>query len=263
MTIRSGLSFLAAAVFAASSVFIGCRPSQQARRGSTAAKSSASQTKTMDSLLMVQDKLITVVDTMANIIATDRHRILELEREVAKLKSLLEERAMNGGAVTPPQVTPPNSYNDRTVTGLPMPPPTQSSTLQPDAQQSTSAPVVNDEYTTALKKFNSGNYTDALAAFDDLSHKDANSPLAPNYMYWKGESLYALGEYNEAIRSFHDVLEQYPQSSKADDAEFKIGASYEKLGNTLNAKTAYQRLLLSFPESEYRNRAETRIKKLQ
>jgi tol-pal system protein YbgF len=259
MTIRFGLSILAAAVLAASSVFIGCRPSQQTRRGNTAsAKSTASQTKTMDSLLMVQDKLITVVDTMASIIAQDRHRILELEREVAKLKSLLEERAMNGGTPTPPAVTPPNSYNDRTVTGLPVPspPPTE----QP---QATSPPPQNDEYTAALKQFNAGNYTDALTSFDDLSRKDPNSALAPNYVYWKGESLYALGEYNEAIRSFHDVLDKYPQSSKADDAEFKIGASYEKLGNSLNAKTAYQRLMLSFPESEYRNRAEARLKKLQ
>ena len=104
---------------------------------------------------------------------------------------------------------------------------------------------------------------DALTAFDGLSRSDPSSPYAPNFLYWRGESLYALGQYDEAIRTFHDVLNKYPSSGKADDAEFKIGAAYEKLGDKTNARSAYERLILSFPESEYKVRAETRLNKLK
>ena len=85
----------------------------------------------------------------------------------------------------------------------------------------------------------------------------------PNFLYWRGESQYALGSYEDAIASFHEVLDKYPNSGKSDDAQFKIGSSYEKLGNTTNAKAAYNRLILSYPESEYTARAKTRLQKLK
>lgn len=255
MTIRSTLVFLTALV-----VISGCRPSQQTRRGdqSQAKGAVASQTKMMDSLLMVQNKLITVVDTMSGIISQDRKRISELEREIMKLKSIIEERALNGNQVTAPSLPPSGSVQqpqpDRNVTGAPIPTPPPQAIVTTTPQ--------NDEYTSALRQFNNGKYNDALTAFDDLYRKDRSSPLAPNYLYWKGESLYAMGEYSESIRAFHELLDNFPESMKADDAEFKIAAAYEKMGERTNAKAAYQRLLLSFPDTEYRARAEARLKKL-
>jgi hypothetical protein len=55
----------------------------------------------MDSLYMVQDKLLTIIDTMSNIVSQDRARIRDLEIEVSKLKSLIEQQRMNG-LVPPP-----------------------------------------------------------------------------------------------------------------------------------------------------------------
>jgi tol-pal system protein YbgF len=226
--------------------------------------------KAYDSLLLVQNKLVTVIDTMAGVITQDRKRIAELEREVARLRSMMESRAYSSPRAStqaqPPvpqqsQAAPlvtPQVQQQRDLTGAPVP-----SQPEPQQQAAPEPAPQNTDYTNALRLFNDGKYIDALAAFDELSRRDASSPLAPNYVYWKGESLYAMGEYKEAIRSFHSLLEQYGHSSKADDAEFKIGAAYEKLGDVTNARTAYQRLILSFPESEYRNRAEIRLQKLK
>jgi tol-pal system protein YbgF len=244
---------------------VSCRPSQQSRRSNNAASknaAAASQTKTMDSLLLVQDKLITVIDTMSGLIAADRRRINDLEREVAKLRSLLEQQRFTPSYQQPAPPPVPQSAPDthsappqRELTGAP---------VQPRSSEAPKEPIKeNNSYTAALRLFNEGKFVDALASFDDLSRKDNSSPLAPNYLYWKGESLYALGEYKEAVRTFHGLLESYPQSAKAPDAEFKIGASYEKLGDMTNAKSAYQRLILSFPESDVRPRAELRLNKLK
>ncbi len=258
---RSGQKHTAIFLFAILAFVSGCRPSQQTRRN-TAANSrtnAASQTsgKSMDSLYMVQNKLLTIIDTMSNVLVQDRSRIRDLEIEVAKLKSLLDQQRMMGAGIppqTPQQFQPSQSY----TAPSPTPPAEQS---QPQQQTANYPP--NEKYSAALKSFNDGKYMDALTSFDALSRSDQSSPYASNFLYWKGESLYALGQYDEAIRTFHDVLNKYPTSLKADDAEFKIGAAYEKLGDKTNARSAYNRLILSFPESEYRGRAEARLNKLK
>lgn len=198
----------------------------------------------MDSLLMVQERLVTVIDTMSDILVSQHERIRTLEAEVARLRSMLETQTLStmppsGGYYTqptPPVSTPPQS--------APMPPATEN-------------------YSAALRLFNDGRYEEALAAFDALAYNEPNSPYAPNFVYWRGESLYALGNYDDAIKSFQDVLARYPNSSKADDAQFKIGASWEKLRKSANARAAYDRLLTSYPESEYVSRARSRMARLQ
>lgn len=241
-----------------------CRTSQQSRRN-TAANSRANAAggggKSMDSLYMVQDKLLTIIDTMSNILLQDQNRIRDLEIEVAKLRSLLDQQRISGGVPAPALAPLPSIQN---YTAPPSAPPvSQPSSSQPSSQPQISSWQPNDKYSAGLKSFNDGRYMDALTAFDELARTDVSSPYAPNFLYWKGESLYALGQYAEAIRTFHDVLTKYPSSTKADDAEFKIGASYEKLGDKNNARSAYDRLILSFPDSEYKPRAAARLSKLR
>jgi tol-pal system protein YbgF len=246
----------------------GCRPSQQTRRNnaanSRAGAGSQAVAKQMDSLYMVQDKLLTIIDTMSNIVSQDRSRIRDLEIEVSKLKSLIEQQRMNGAIPLP---SPALNYTAPPAPTLqPLAPqiqPQQQPQPQSQPQSQPASFPPNDKYSAALKSFNDGRYMDALTSFDGLSRSDPSSPYAPNFLYWKGESLYALGQYDEAIRTFHEVLNKYPASGKADDAEFKIGAAYEKLGDKTNARSAYERLILSFPESEYKARAEARLNKLR
>lgn len=240
----------------------GCRTSQQTRRNSAASQRNAQAGHEMDSLLMVQNKLLTVIDTMASVVAQDRVRIHELEIEVARLKSLIDQKNM-GGPIPPP--APPLNSPLQNFTAPQEHSPNTARVEPPHSEpiQTTPNYPQNDRYAAALKLFNDGKYIEALTSFDELSRTDASSQYAPNYFYWKGESLCALGQYEEAIRAFHDVLTKYPESSKADDAEFKIGSSYEKLGDPRNAKSAYQRLILSYPQSDYRARAEARLNKLK
>lgn len=257
---RTGQKLTTIAFIAMMALLISCRPSQQTKRNAAAnsRNNAATQTsaKGMDSILMVQEKLLTIIDTMSNVLAQDRSRIRNLELEVAKLRSMLDQqRPMMGGGAPPPQA-PQQNYT------APAPQQNQSYIPPSQPQQPPTNPP-NDKYSGALQSFNNGRYMDALTSFDELSRGDQTSQYAPNYLYWKGESLYALGQYDEAIRTFHDVLNKYPTSGKADDSEFKIGAAYEKLGDKTNARAAYERLTLSFPESEYNARAQARINKLK
>jgi tol-pal system protein YbgF len=257
---RLGLK-LTIVILLASALLSSCRTSQQTRHNSANNSrnntASAGSGKSMDSLYILQDKLLTIIDTMADVVAQDQIRIRDLENEVAKLKSMIDQQRMLGSG-TVPQMPQSQSY-----TAPPPAPPIQNSQPQYAPPSNQTAWPRDDKYSAALKMFNDGKYMDALMSFDELSRKEPSSQYAPNFLYWKGESLYALGQYAEAIRTFHDVLNKYPQSTKADDAEFKIGAAYEKLGDKKNARSAYQRLILSYPESEYKARAEARLNKLK
>ncbi len=199
----------------------------------------------MDSLLLVQQKLVTVIDTMSDIMISQQTRIRNLEAEVARLRSLMETQSLSGGTGMG------GGYYTQPTPTVSAPP------------QSAPMPAATESYSSALRLFNDGRYEEALAAFDALAHNEPTSPYAPNFMYWRGESLYALGSYDDAITSFEGVLSRYPSSSKADDAQFKIGASLEKLRKGANARSAYEQLLANFPDSEYASRARSRIARLR
>lgn len=223
----------------------GCRPSQQARRSDASRTGSASATRLTDSLLMAQEKLVTVIDTMSGILITQQSRIRSLEAEVSRLRSMIESQTLSGGMpATGGYYTQPAPAPVRAPSVAPPPPSTES-------------------YSAALRLFNDMRYEEALAAFDALTYNEPNSPYAPNFLYWRGESLYALGNYEDALRSFEEALARYPNSGKADDAQFKIGATYEKMNKASSARAAYNTLIAGYPESEYVARARSRIARLR
>lgn len=251
---------------------VGCRPSQQTRRTGTAnAAKNAANSKSTDSLLLVQDHLVDLIETMSNALSLDRVRIKNLEIEVARLRSMIEQQRVQSSS----------GYRLPSMSAPPQPPPTQTSSV-PSSAKTFSAPPTGgippntplpssgtggstnpERYARALQLFNEARYEEAMNAFDELSRDDAASPYSPNYLYWRGESQYALSRYNDAVASFQSVVDGYATSPKADDAQFKIGESYEKLGNKPAATSAYQRLLAQYPDTEYRSRVEGRLKRLQ
>jgi tol-pal system protein YbgF len=239
---------------------VGCRPSQQAKRNDTRVDSrnnAQGGDKTMDSILLVQNHLVDLLDTMSSTLEHDRDRIRNLETEVARLRSLLEQQRLQSSA--PAQVPLPPTISSPTYTA---PPP---SAIAPGSQlpsMNATSPYA-DQYAHALQTFNEGKYEVAYNAFDQLAAQDAQSRYTPNYFFWRGESAYQLGRYADARASFRAVLDKYPSSAKADDAAFSVGECEERLGNKAAARSAYQHLLAVYPDSEYRSRVESRLRKLQ
>jgi TolA-binding protein len=149
--------------------------------------------------------------------------------------------------------TPPQNNNSSAPNAAPpasvMAPPTNDAALQ-------------DRYSTAMRLYNENEFNSALKAFHDLEQDDPHGPFTSNYIYWQGESDYALKRYGDALQEFGTVVEQYPTSGKAPAARFKLGETYEKMGLKTSARDAYERLLADYPSSEFTDRARARIKKL-
>ncbi len=90
--------------------------------------------------------------------------------------------------------------------------------------------------------FDSGDYTDAIEAYDHALEIESSYPDAD---YHKGLALYELGRYEEAILSFDQALESDPH---IDGAIFHRGASLLKLERYREAVQAFDQTLLLLPK---------------
>ena len=114
------------------------------------------------------------------------------------------------------------------------------------------APVVSStpqNYDIAMNLYRNKQYAQAEQAFDAFLAANADGVLAPNALYWKGETFYARGLYPQAIFAFKEVQTRYPKHSKAPDSLLKTAMSYAKLGDTENANLHYLVLEEDFPQS--------------
>jgi len=104
-------------------------------------------------------------------------------------------------------------------------------------------------YDTALALYNKMEYGKAREAFQAFLQSSPGSALAPNSLYWEGESLYALGLYDQAILVFQTVVNRFPKHDKAAAALLKTGYAYERLMDMDNARFFWGILLDDFPAS--------------
>lgn len=90
-----------------------------------------------------------------------------------------------------------------------------------------------------------------------------SSGLAPNALYWLGETYYSQKRYAQAILTFRDVMRRFPAHSKASAAVLKIGYSYEQLGDMQNASFYLKALLKEYPNSDSAELARTKLKQIE
>lgn len=90
----------------------------------------------------------------------------------------------------------------------------------------------------------------ARPLFQEFLQKYPKNALAPNALYWLGETYYAQKDYPQAILAFKDVTARYPEHHKSAAALLKIGMSYRNVGDTDNALFYLRTLVDEHPGSE-------------
>ena len=120
----------------------------------------------------------------------------------------------------------------------------------PRARQATRAVSVPPEYQRALSLLlDQGKPEDSRTAFSIFLTDNPNHPLAPNVLYWVGETYYAEKKYDDAILMFKDVAARFQKHDKAPDALYKAVLSYRHLGDRENAAYLQKLLLDDYPKS--------------
>ena len=92
-------------------------------------------------------------------------------------------------------------------------------------------------------------YTSAQAGFCDFLKRYPKDSLAPNALYWLGETHYVQRNFVDAAEAFDLVVTTYGTSSKAPEAQLKRGMALAQLGKRQDACAAFRELGTKYPSA--------------
>ncbi len=92
-------------------------------------------------------------------------------------------------------------------------------------------------------------YGAAQSGFSDFLKRYPQDPLAPNALYWLGETHYVQKNYADAAEAFDLVLTAFGSSAKAPDAQLKRAMALAQLGKKQDACAAFRQLGTKFPNA--------------
>ncbi|HML44227.1 MAG TPA: tol-pal system protein YbgF [Hyphomicrobium zavarzinii] len=141
---------------------------------------------------------------------------------------------------------PPSTYGAETL-----PPPGGGATggNQLAAVDPAAAGNPKQLYETAYGHLLQQDYGAAQAGFRDFLKSYPQDPLAPNALYWLGESHYVQRNYADAAEAFDLVISAYGTSGKAADAQLKRGMALAQLGKRQDACTSLRAVTSKYPNA--------------
>jgi len=124
--------------------------------------------------------------------------------------------------------------------------------------------VANKDYESAYKEafeaFQKKSYDDAIRKFSAFVDVHGGTPLAPNALYWIGESYMSLKNYEKAILSFQELVDKYPKSEKVPRALLAQADAFSAVKDKKSSMTVLKKVIELFPKSEEAAIAERRLR---
>ncbi|MBM4227729.1 MAG: tol-pal system protein YbgF [Gammaproteobacteria bacterium] len=143
------------------------------------------------------------------------------------------------GGVTPPPAVPP-------------------APVMPVAED----PASEAAYQNAFTLLKSGEYDQAIAAFEAFQQQYPGSQFGDNAQFWLAEAHYVKRDFAKALPAYQAMLVNYPASKKLSHAMLKIGYSYAELGQAAEARTVFTELQQRFPGTAAAQLATQRLAQL-
>lgn len=104
-------------------------------------------------------------------------------------------------------------------------------------------------YKHGLELLEIGRHVEGRERLEEFLTEFPHDRLAPNAVYWIGESYYSQKEYNVAQDLFRDVLRRYPKSNKAKAAMLKMGYTSKRLLKISEARRYLLKVVEKYPKS--------------
>ncbi len=103
-------------------------------------------------------------------------------------------------------------------------------------------------YEQGFAEIKKENYASAEVIFNKFIADYPNHALAPNALYWLGETFYVRKDYNKAARVFAESYQKYPKGPKGADNLLKLGMSLAGKGEKDSACVALKQLKKEYPQ---------------
>lgn len=118
-----------------------------------------------------------------------------------------------------------------------------------------------DNYTKALRLYDSGKYKEALPLFEQVA-ANSSDDKSIDARFMMGESLYNQKEYDKAIMQYQNIISQHAGHAKSPEAMLKQGMAFEKLADKDTAKVIYKKLIKKHGSSPEATTAQERLSKI-
>lgn len=185
-----------------------------------------------------------------------QQRLEALEQD-ARMRLDAVEGQLRGGAVAAPAAgLPHQAPMQDTNTIPPMAPDGTPAILQP-APSAQADDITGNEtgagdaaglYEQGFAEIKQGNYQAAEQTFSGFMKRYPTHALAPNALYWLGETYYVRKQYDKSARVFAEAYQKYPDGPKGADNLLKLGMSLSGKGEKDNACIALRQLSKQYPD---------------
>jgi tol-pal system protein YbgF len=143
---------------------------------------------------------------------------------------------------------------------------TSASTIAPTAAATSSGITGKDEQTAygyAFDALKSGDYVESARRLRDFLAAFPGGQLAPNALYWLGESYYVTQNYTLAGEQFRALLDRYPSHDKAPGALLKLGLTQYGQKQYPQAEATLRQVLQRYPGTDVARTAQDRLRSMQ
>ena len=176
-------------------------------------------------------------------------KLSELEKEIAELRSQLEE---NSVLMERSLELQQQRYLDLDSRILEL-----SSIERNIVSNNTEEDLVTDNgqeeekllYRNALELFEASRYAEALEIFSEVIISYPDGIYTPDAYFWSGELFLTQGLYEDAKLSYAKVFEQFPDHVRSADSLYKLGEIYRIDSDLIEATNYYERVISLFPDS--------------
>jgi len=176
-------------------------------------------------------------------------KLSELEKEIAELRSQLEENSVLMERSLELQQQRYLDLDSRILVLSNIEKNIVSDSSEEDV-------VIGDEqeeerllYKNALELFEASRYAEALEIFSEVIITYPDGIYTPDAYFWSGELFLAQELYEDAKLSYAEVFEQFPNHIRSADSLYKLGEIRRIDSDFIEAINYFERVLSLFPDS--------------
>ena len=175
-------------------------------------------------------------------------KLLELEKEIAELRSQLEENTVLMERSLELQQQRYLDLDSRILELSSIEKNIVSNSAEEDL-------VMNNGqeekllYKNALELFESSRYAEALEVFSEIIITYPDGIFTPDAYFWSGELFLAQELYEDAKLSYAEVFEQFPNHIRSADSLYKLGEIQRIDSEFIEAINYFERVVSLFPDS--------------
>ena len=176
-------------------------------------------------------------------------KLSELEKEVAELRSQLEENSVLMERSLELQQQRYLDLDSRILELSSIERNIVSNSIEEDLVMDNEQAEEKLLYKNALELFEASRYAEALEVFSEVIISYPDGIYTPDAYFWSGELFLAQELYEDAKLSYAEVFEQFPDHIRSADSLYKLGEIQRIDSEFIEAINYFERVVSLFPDS--------------